>query len=171
MPSSVIKEVYLQPGEFFFGGGNTRIRTLLGSCVSITLWHPRLRIGGMCHYMLHSRGTRRTALPNGKYADEAVEMFLKEVRNAGTRPEDYEVKLFGGGQMFDVQRQRGHAANISVQNVEAARIFMRQHGFFNLKGEDLGGAGHRNIVFELWSGDVWRKRNKEADEAAEERTR
>lgn len=44
--------VTLQPGEFHFGGANTRIQTLLGSCVAITLWHPIRRIGGMCHYML-----------------------------------------------------------------------------------------------------------------------
>lgn len=47
-----ISEVVLKPGDFYFGGGATRISTLLGSCVSMTLWHPRRKIGGMCHYML-----------------------------------------------------------------------------------------------------------------------
>ena len=47
--------VFLHPGECYFGGGPTRIATLLGSCVSITVWHPRLLVGGMCHYMLPSR--------------------------------------------------------------------------------------------------------------------
>jgi hypothetical protein len=45
-------DIFLQPGEFYFGDHETRIRTLLGSCVAITMWHPRLRIGGMCHYLL-----------------------------------------------------------------------------------------------------------------------
>ena len=40
-------EIFLHPGEFYFGDRHTRIRTLLGSCVSIILWHPRLLIGGM----------------------------------------------------------------------------------------------------------------------------
>ncbi|WP_416638624.1 hypothetical protein [Pseudomonas sp. OHS18] len=35
-----ITEVYLQPGGYHFGGPYTRVRTLLGSCVSIVLWHP-----------------------------------------------------------------------------------------------------------------------------------
>ncbi len=48
-------EVFLQPGELYFGDGRTRVRTLLGSCVAIAVWHPRLRIGGLCHYMLPSR--------------------------------------------------------------------------------------------------------------------
>jgi chemotaxis receptor (MCP) glutamine deamidase CheD len=33
-----LHEVFLNPGEFHFGEGTTRISTLLGSCVSITLW-------------------------------------------------------------------------------------------------------------------------------------
>jgi chemotaxis protein CheD len=32
------------------------IRTVLGSCVSITLWHPVKRVGGMCHFLLPTRG-------------------------------------------------------------------------------------------------------------------
>ena len=30
-----ILEIFLGPGEFYFGEGKTRIRTLLGSCVAI----------------------------------------------------------------------------------------------------------------------------------------
>ncbi len=45
--------VTLKAGEFHFGGGPTRISTLLGSCVSITLWHPRKRIGGSGRRKLH----------------------------------------------------------------------------------------------------------------------
>ena len=47
-PQSVI-EIFLQPGELWFGDEQTRIRTILGSCVAVTLWHPGRRIGGMCH--------------------------------------------------------------------------------------------------------------------------
>ena len=45
-PDHVI-EIFLQPGDFYFGGADTRIRTILGSCVSITMWHPTRLIGGM----------------------------------------------------------------------------------------------------------------------------
>jgi len=45
-------EVVLGPGDLYFGDRRTRIRTLLGSCVAVTLWHPKAQIGGMCHYMM-----------------------------------------------------------------------------------------------------------------------
>ena len=57
-PPHVI-EIFLQPGDFYFGDKDTRIRTILGSCVSITLWHPTRLIGGMCHFLLPFRGAHQ----------------------------------------------------------------------------------------------------------------
>jgi chemotaxis protein CheD len=33
---------------------------------------------------------------------------------------------------------------------------LKQHGF-TIKAEHLGGNGHRNLVFDVWSGLVWLK--------------
>ena len=67
-----MKEIMLQPGEFFFGQDDTIIRTHLGSCVAITMWHPEQKRGGMCHYMLPSRARSDDPL-DGRYADEAIQ--------------------------------------------------------------------------------------------------
>jgi chemotaxis protein CheD len=75
--------VFLHPGEFYFGGGPTRIATLLGSCVSITVWHPRLLVGGMCHYMLPNRQRPPQAALCGRYGDEAMEWLLARIRDTG----------------------------------------------------------------------------------------
>jgi chemotaxis protein CheD len=78
-PRSEIREVFLNPGEFHFGDGKTRISTLLGSCVSITLWHPRKRIGGMCHFMLTERRPSPDMPLDGRFGSEAFAMFLQHV--------------------------------------------------------------------------------------------
>ena len=70
-----ILDVFLQPGDFHFGAGRTRISTLLGSCISITLWHPARLIGGMCHFMLPTRGLPGGVPLDGRYADEALALF------------------------------------------------------------------------------------------------
>ena len=67
-----VKIVVLSAGDFHFGSGQTRISTLLGSCVSITLWHPRKHIGGMCHYLLPARTRKPGEPPDGRYGDEAL---------------------------------------------------------------------------------------------------
>lgn len=168
-----IMEIFLQPGEFYFGDESTRIRTLLGSCVSITLWHPARRIGGMCHYMLPSRGGkgRCTVSPDGRYADEVLDLFLREIVLARSHPSEYEVKLFGGGNMFprhakwskgrpsSVQTHAG-GANIAHKNIEVGRAMMEKIGF-KIKAEHVGGDGRRHIIFDIWSGHVWVRQSKE----------
>ncbi len=152
-PPHVI-EIFLQPGEFYFGDRDTRIRTVLGSCVSLTLWHPRLLIGGMCHYMLPGRGKPRPGSLHGKYADEALELLLREIRAAGTRPQDYELKMFGGGNMFPHLAAADDCRDVPCRNVVAGRELAARYGFA-VKAEHLGGAGHRNVIFDLWNGHVW----------------
>jgi chemotaxis protein CheD len=151
-PPHVI-EIFLNPGEFYFGDRDIRIRTILGSCVSITLWHPKLLLGGMCHYMLPSRQERGSKLADGKYADEALGLLLEEIRRSGTALEDYQVKLFGGGNMFQRQVKTGQT-HIGMKNAEAGRHLVKHHGL-RLASEDLGGAGHRTVIFDIWSGHVW----------------
>jgi chemotaxis protein CheD len=152
-PSHAI-EIFLQPGEHYFGDRDTRIRTLLGSCVAITLWHPGLLVGGMCHYMLPSRGAR-SGVPDGKYGDEAVELMLEGIRHAGASHREFQAKLFGGGNMFPHPlTQCGQ--HIGQKNVEAGRMLLKRLGLV-IHAEHLGGAGHRNLLFDVWSGHVWMK--------------
>lgn len=152
-----VMDIFLQPGEFYFGDEKTRIRTLLGSCVAITLWHPKLHIGGMCHYMLPKRPHHQTdaviAL-DGRYAEDAIKMFLHEISKARTRAAEYQVKLFGGGNMFVRSVKSTHHSSISDTNVNFGRAAIVQCGF-HLSAEDMGGSGHRNVILDLWSGDVW----------------
>ena len=145
-------EVFLNPGDFHFGGEHTRISTLLGSCVSITLWHPRQRIGGMCHYMLTERQRPPGALPDGRYANEAFELFLQHVVREGTKPPEYQAKLFGGANMFS-QKAEGKL-DIGARNIEVAHQFLAaQH--IALLAEHIGGSGRRKLHFDVWSGNVW----------------
>ena len=155
-------EIFLKPGEYYFGDSDTRIRTLLGSCVAITLWHPLRRIGGMCHYMLPGR-PRDAAEPfDGKYADEALQLLIAEIVRAGTELQEYEVKMFGGGNMFP-NPGRCRNDHVGRKNAQAGRRLIAQHGVRS-KGGDLEGTGHRNVIFDMWSGEVWVKRASLGDE-------
>lgn len=153
-----IVEITLAPGEFYFGGGYTRIHTLLGSCVAITLWHPSKHIGGMCHYLLPSRGLNQR-LSQGHYADEAIELFSQQIKKAHTHPREYEVKLFGGGNMFKVLGHSNSHVNVSKSNIEIGVSLLQMHGF-TVKATDVGGMNYRKIYLELWNGDVWVQRGK-----------
>lgn len=167
-------DIFLKQGEVYFGDRDTHIRTLLGSCVAVTMWHPELLVGGMCHYMLPTRqpsgprlhcrirhspigfSSRRAAgtrALDGKYADEALELMFAEIQRGGTRPGDYQIKLFGGGNMFpDTTRLR--AQHVGQKNIEVVAGLLAHHGL-KVSAEHLGGIGHRNLIFDIGSGDVW----------------
>lgn len=150
---SYVLEVFLQPGEYFFGDHETRIRTILGSCVSVTFWHPKLLLGGMCHIMLPKRSGQLGGDIDGKYADEAIELLLTEIRNQGTSAKDYQVKVFGGGDMF-VHKKPFDNLTIGQKNIQVVRDLLSKNQF-NIHAEHLGGLGHRYIIFDVWSGYVW----------------
>lgn len=148
-------DIFLRPGEFYFGDRDTRIRTILGSCVAITLWNPQRQIGGMCHFMLPTRGAHHGANLDGRYGDEAIHLFLREIKRARSTPGEYEAKMFGGGNMFPSTRHHG-SLHVGHRNIETGLYCLQQHKF-RIKTRHLAGHGHRNIVFDLWSGDVWVK--------------
>jgi chemotaxis protein CheD len=151
-PEDSIHTVFLNPGEFHFGSGNTRISTLLGSCVSITLWHPRQRIGGMCHYMLAERRRPPNVPLDGRFGKEACEMFLQHVEAAGTRPSEYQAKLFGGANMLTTSG--GEQLDIGPRNIALGReLLASKH--IALMAEHVGGSGRRKLHFNVWSGEVW----------------
>lgn len=151
-----VRDVYLNPGEIFFGAGEATIRTILGSCVAITIWHPTLVIGGMCHFMLPQRQIQNNAF-DGRYADEAIRFFLREIARHHTAPREYHAKIFGGGNMFPNAPR--NSFDVGTKNIEAARRWVAECGF-QLKAENVGGAGHRRLIFHLWNGDVWVKFQK-----------
>jgi chemotaxis protein CheD len=148
-----VREIYLNPGDLWFGGGRVRLRTVLGSCVSVTLWHPQRRIGGMCHFMLPGRVRGKQSDLNGKYADEAFMIFDGEMERARTRPGEYQAKVFGGGNMFPNATGRIQG-DVGQRNFEIARELVARRGF-DVVVQHVGGAGHRKLIFDVWSGDAW----------------
>lgn len=150
-------EIFLEPGDFFFGEAMTRIRTVLGSCIAITMWHPTRRIGGMCHYMLPTRGGPKSINDrlDGKYADEAVELFMRACKKYRSHLGEFEIKVMGGANMFPGQEMRpaDAPAGVGARNVEYATNLIQQYGGKVFK-QHVGDTGHRRIIFDIWSGEV-----------------
>ncbi len=159
-------EVVLQPGEFHFGDRHTRIRTLLGSCVAITLWHPRLLIGGMCHFLLPSRGWMAgdTRARDGHYGDEAMVLLLEKIAASGTQVQEYEAKLFGGGNMF-AEISKARLLDVGERNIESAHRMLGRHGV-KAGPSCVGKNGYRNIFLDIATGHVWVRHVSEAKQAA-----
>ncbi len=167
METGAAFEVYLLPGEYFVGDARYRIRTVLGSCVSITLWHRRLRIGAMSHFLLSQREAgaaegESVAGLSGRYGKDAMELMVAQLRERGVPVCECEAKVFGGGTMFP-SIEGGRQAGIGHRNGVAAEKLLAEYGI-PVVSESLFGSGHRQILFEVATGDVWVRQGELGDQ-------
>lgn len=153
MPPGTV-EIFLQPGEMYFAKGSVRISTLLGSCVSVSCWHPKHKVGGLSHFLLPDAGNGHDASHSSRYANSGFELMLREIHKLGLPNKEFEFKLFGGGSMPKPAGAAHH--QIGSKNVVAAKQLLNQH-HLTIAAEHTGGVGYRRLMFDVWSGQVWLK--------------
>ena len=155
-PSSMVEakpgeNLVLMPGQLHFGRQAASLRTLLGSCVAITLWHPQKRLGGMCHFLLPSRVRMAGAALEGRFGDEAVELMVQSLGRHGTRPEEYVAHLYGGA---DTMPEGAKVKlNIGERNIEQGWTLIDKYGF-QLDGVDVGDNVPRTVMLDCGTGTV-----------------
>lgn len=145
---------FLLPGQWFFGSGGS-VRTLLGSCVAVTMWHPRLLVGGMCHFVLPSSRKARGKVLDGRYGDQAIDALVQSAQRTTPRLLEFRVGLYGGGQMFSGTRDE--TPEIGENNIEAAHALLDSYGLL-IRQIDVGGTGHRNVALDLETGTITLRR-------------
>jgi chemotaxis protein CheD len=152
-----VRKVFLHPGDFIFGEPGTHVHTILGSCIAICLWHPVLRIGGMCHFVLPSRpiGESKSEALDGRYGEEAMAMFDLALKLHQTNYKEYQAKIFGGANMC--KETTGFKDDlIGEKNAEKAMQLLMNRGAA-ITVVHVGEQGHRRIVMDITTGDVWVK--------------
>lgn len=151
--------LFLKPGEVVVSGEPTVVSTLLGSCVAVTLFSPRLRAGAICHCLLpNCRNTQPCCHDPGeagKYVECAVRHMLEGLLSLGAMRGELEAKVFGGADMFETAQ--GGGQSVGQQNIEMALRMLKGEAV-RLIRQDLGGRRGRKIVFHTHTGEVFLKR-------------
>ena len=88
--------VKVLPGEYYVTQEDMMIMTVLGSCIAACIWDPKVRVGGMNHFMLPDGGSDTS----GRYGSYAMELLINEMMKLGARREWMQAKVFGGGQVM-----------------------------------------------------------------------
>jgi len=139
--------VYLHPGHLFVAPQPSIISTVLGSCVTICLWDPRLRIGGANHYMLPSKmGSEQNSL---RFGDVAIPKLLESILALGSQKRNLKAKIFGGASVIKALQSVGN--HLGTQNVELARRLLKGYGIPVLE-EDVEGTHSRKVIFHTDTG-------------------
>ena len=147
MPAGKLLSIH--PGDWYFGNEYSRLRTVLGSCVALTVWHPTLKLGGMCHFLLPTPPTRpQTAVLDCRYAESALLTMKQSMLRYGEL-RHFLIGLFGGGDMFTPS---GPSA-IGEKNIDFAQQWLARERLA-VQRTDVGGTVSRSLTFYLQTGEI-----------------
>ncbi|MBU0936944.1 MAG: chemotaxis protein CheD [Spirochaetes bacterium] len=148
--------ITIHPGEFFVSKEDVVISTVLGSCISVSLFDVRNQLGGINHFMLPGALDTNDILQSGsaKYGMFAIELLYNEMLKNGSRKMDIVAKVFGGG---SVLRVSNGSTKIPQSNIDFAFNYLEREKF-PIVASDTGGVLPRKIFFFARSGKVLLKR-------------
>ncbi|MEH6346616.1 MAG: chemoreceptor glutamine deamidase CheD [Bermanella sp.] len=142
------------PGEFYVTSHGEMIATVLGSCISACIRDVKLGIGGMNHFMLPAQNEHSTEqwgsnanTAETRYGNWAMEHLLNTLYKMGSRKQDLEVKLFGGGQVM------ASMTDVGQRNILFVYDYLRKEGM-NVTASDVGDVFSRKVLFFPDTGSV-----------------
>lgn len=173
-PKSLHTQRSLGTGECLVSAAPVLVSTILGSCVAVTLFSPRRRIGAICHAFLPSRDFDGPGLPERampcRYVDEAIVQMLDRMRELDVTPGELEIQLIGGARGMAQPDGQPLPVGLGDQNVRTARDTLAALGL-EAHRVNVGGAFGRKLLFLTSTGEAWVKRlnHQNRDSAATSR--
>lgn len=140
---------FLLPGEYAVTKTTYELATLLGSCVSVTLWHPIKHYAAMNHFLLpESQNSTDSA---GRYGNTSTNLIIKLISKFEPDVKQLHAGIYGGGAVL------GHLGNTNVRigerNIEIARRILEEHGI-KVVEEKTGGTNGKRIDMDTMTGKV-----------------
>ena len=123
----------------------------LGSCVVVTLYDTKQKLGGLAHIMLPDSNSLNGYHSPYQCADTAIAALIKELRGKRAGSQYMVAKLVGGAKMFISSDDS--SPGIGEQNIISVKRILKQKRI-PLIGENSGGNYGRNVEFCLDSGKV-----------------
>ncbi len=153
-----LPQARINQGEIFVAKEPTLVSTILGSCVTICLFHPRQIAGAMCHCQLPNAPVDTANNPLC-YVDKTLPVMINELHKLGVPYREMQAKLFGGAMVTGLQGKMALHNRVGPANVEKARQVLQQYAL-PLVAECVGGHKGYKIFFHSSNGDVYLSRLK-----------
>jgi chemotaxis protein CheD len=138
------------------------ISTLLGSCVAVCLYDPKLLLGGMNHFLLPSKKVGGSDDTDVVLAgDYAMEVLVNAMLAKGAHKNRLVAKAFGGGNIVSSIRMA-----IGDRNAEFATEWLAREGI-PLTASDFGGPWSRKVLCVPVTGEAFCRRSPVNQSVAE----
>lgn len=146
------KSFYLHPGQIFVSREGHAVTTILGSCVSVCLWDPYARVGGINHFLLPTHTGDGHASP--RFGDLAIQALIERLIVFGCLRRNLLAKIFGGACVLEAFQVR--TSHLGQRNVELAEQLLTA-AEITVTGHDVGGHRGRKLIFHTDDGTAWVK--------------
>lgn len=160
--------VYLKPGELYISDKPVTVSTVLGSCISITMFNRKLNLGAICHGLLpkckhkKKRECHKTCKDLDKYVDCAFIHMKQQLLSYSMNKDEIEIKLFGGAEILLPHDHSKGIMSVGEKNIYAATQLIKAMGF-KIITSDTGGTVGRKLFFLPHTGDVYIKHLRNAE--------
>lgn len=124
----------------------------LGSCIGIALYDKTLKVAGLAHIMLPDSTQFKTVAKPLKFADLAVPILLKRMREKGCKRTNIVAKIAGGASMFNFS-DKSMVSDIGKRNTEAVKKALEKESI-PIIAEDTGGNKGRTMIVDSNDGGV-----------------
>lgn len=151
-----IPKAYIHMGEGGLFKEPTAVSTVLGSCVTVTIFCRKLGMGSAFHAFLPYQTKKKADGYRGEYVfvDSAVRKTSAAFIQEGMLPKDLEAKVFGGANSLSM-----NSVGVGRQNVRAALEALETERIRVLVTH-VGGARGRSLLFLSHTGEVYVKLHK-----------
>ena len=124
----------------------------LGSCISISIHDPDIKVGGVLIFILPESTEVHSVTSDEHpfmFADTAVVQFFQTAIEWGIQPERSKLALIGGGQVFG---QEGEF-NVGTRNGKAAVEAIAKLGLIPTH-QSIGGTFNRSMQLHIRTGEI-----------------
>ena len=154
--ATVLPDLNIQPGELYLARTPAILRTILGSCVSVTFFSAKLGAGALCHGVLPLAPRAWPLdfnLSDGfRYVDFSIRYLVQQFDSLGAFRRELEIKVFGGADVLP-GANRVDRPTVGALNRRIALQVLAEEGL-NVIASDLGGTRGRRIHFHTGTGQV-----------------
>lgn len=120
-------------GGFYATDSPTLITTSLGACVSVTMFDPQVKIGGLNHIVLpgiftESECGQMLEEEDSRYGIFSMEKLLYKMESLGANRKNLQIKIFGASLINkkeqDLRFDTNCGISVQKQNIEFVKAFL-----------------------------------------------
>ena len=143
------KIIDVQIGEVKTGRGKVILKSkAIGSCIAIVAYDAKKNTGSLAHVMLPGRAPSKKTVEKTKYAANAIDEIISQMTRLGSKKDDIEVALVGGGNVLNRQDD-----TICKDNIESTLELLGKKNL-KIRATAIGGTSRKGVSLDVERGIV-----------------